>query len=355
MESPIYILGLGNLGKHVAHALKKQSSRTPVTLLLHRESLLEDWQRCGQTIECVRNGASDKLSGYSTDLLSGSSKINNLIVTTKTYKTVQALAPIKHRLGPESSILFLQNGMADLNESQGTIEEVSTSLFKDSKLRPNYWAGITSVGIYKHGPFSIVHAGKGSLILGKVVEERIDASSAADAEGGNFMVQRLLEADRLAATLVEPELLRISQLRKLAANAIINPLTALLGCVNGEVFGSPSRQNVTQQLIAETGAVIRALLPSSAGEEIGEQFSDQVLSQYIMEVATKTAKNSSSMLQDFRAGRETEIGYINGYIVEQAKRLGLPHARNSALVHMIKQGQALSEYDEVIPKLSGSP
>ncbi|KAH8839035.1 hypothetical protein MCOR02_002470 [Pyricularia oryzae] len=347
METPIYILGLGNLGKYVAHALKKQSSRTHVTLLLHRESLLEEWQRCGQTIDCVRDGASDKLSGYSTDLLSGSSPINNLIVTTKTYKTVQALAPIRHRLGPESSILFLQNGM-------GAIEEVSTSLFKDAKLRPNYWAGIASVGIYKHGPFSIVHAGKGSLILGKV-EGRTDASSPADARRGNFMVQRLLESDGLAANLVEPELLRISQLQKLAANAIINPLTALLGCVNGEVFGSSSRKNVIQQLIAETGAVIRALLPSKAGEEIREQFSDQSLSQYITEVATKTAKNSSSMLQDFRAGRETEIGYINGYIVEQAKRLGLPHARNSALVNMIKQRKALSEDDEVIPKLSGPP
>ncbi|TLD12709.1 uncharacterized protein PgNI_03867 [Pyricularia grisea] len=243
----------------------------------------------------------------------------------------------------------------DLSESQGTIEEVSTSLFKDAKLRPSYWAGIASVGIYKHGPFSIVHAGKGSLILGKV-EGRIDAPSAEDVGGGNFMVQRLLEADGLAATLVEPELLRISQLRKLAANAIINPLTALFGCVNGGVFGSPSRQNIIQQLISETGEVIRALLPSSsAREEIGEQFSDQGLSQYILEVATKTAKNSSSMLQDFREGRETEIGYINGYIVEQAKRLGLPHARNSALVDMIKQGKALSEDDEVIPKLSGPP
>lgn len=242
----------------------------------------------------------------------------------------------------------------DLGESQGAIEEVSTSLFKDAKLRPNYWAGIASVGIYKHGPFSIVHAGKGSLILGKV-EGRTDASSPADARRGNFMVQRLLESDGLAANLVEPELLRISQLQKLAANAIINPLTALLGCVNGEVFGSSSRKNVIQQLIAETGAVIRALLPSKAGEEIREQFSDQSLSQYITEVATKTAKNSSSMLQDFRAGRETEIGYINGYIVEQAKRLGLPHARNSALVNMIKQRKALSEDDEVIPKLSGPP
>ncbi|TLS28225.1 hypothetical protein PpBr36_01146 [Pyricularia pennisetigena] len=238
--------------------------------------------------------------------------------------------------------------------SQGTIEEVSASLFKEAELRPNYWAGIASVGIYKHGPFSIVHAGKGSLIIGKV-EGRIDVSSAADMSGGNFMVQRLLEADGLAATLVEPESLKISQFRKLAANAIINPLTALLGCANGEVFGSPSRQDAIQQLIAETGAVIRALLPSSAREEVGEQFSNRGLSQYIMEVATKTAKNSSSMLQDFRAGRETEIGYINGYIVEQAKRLGLPHARNSALVDMIKQGQAIPEDDEVIHKLSGLP
>jgi 2-dehydropantoate 2-reductase len=117
-RTPIYILGIGNLGKLVAHSLRKQSPTTPVTLLLHRESLLSDWAAAGQTIECrTPNGPPDRRNGFSVEPLSGQAQksahgpIRNLIVATKTYMTAAALAPIKHRLGRDSNVLFLQNGM----------------------------------------------------------------------------------------------------------------------------------------------------------------------------------------------------------------------------------------------------
>lgn len=112
----IYILGLGNLGKYVAHGLAQVSPRPSITLLFHRASQSTDWETSDRSIECTRNGLSVKSTGYNTvplwegaSLASGS--IKNLIVATKAYHTSAALRPLQHCLGNDSNVLFLQNGM----------------------------------------------------------------------------------------------------------------------------------------------------------------------------------------------------------------------------------------------------
>jgi 2-dehydropantoate 2-reductase len=121
--SPIHVLGIGNLGKYVAHSLMKQASQ-PVTLIFHRPSLELQWQSAGCGILCATDGVQDKRSGFRVEVLpppSASSSqgplepIKYLIVATKTYMTTNALQLVKNRLNSNSSILFLQNGMGMSN------------------------------------------------------------------------------------------------------------------------------------------------------------------------------------------------------------------------------------------------
>jgi 2-dehydropantoate 2-reductase len=56
----------------------------------------------------------------------------------------------------------------------------------------------------------------------------------------------------------------------------------------------------------------------------------------VLDVAEKTAKNTSSMLQDVRAGRTTEIDYINGYIIRRGRELGIECINNKRLVQLVK-------------------
>lgn len=112
LVQPIHILGIGNLGKLVAHSLRKSYPATPITLLFHRQTLVEEWNNAGQCIEIVRDGVPDRQRGFSYEYVSQErSKIRNLIVATKTYATVQGLKPLKDRLVSSSTLLFLQNGM----------------------------------------------------------------------------------------------------------------------------------------------------------------------------------------------------------------------------------------------------
>ena len=64
----------------------------------------------------MRKGVSDHQSGYDCeDVGKGKGEIRNLILATKTYGTVDALKPLRERLGKGSTLLFLQNGIGMLS------------------------------------------------------------------------------------------------------------------------------------------------------------------------------------------------------------------------------------------------
>jgi len=105
-------------------------------------------------------------------------------------------------------------------------------------------------------------------------------------------------------------------------------------------------------LLLEAAEVIQSLPELRDDPDTATRFSTQNLELKILEAADKTAKNTSSMLQDFRSGRETEIDYINGYIVKRATELGIECETHEAAVKMIKHGTQISvdDAEEHFPK-----
>ncbi len=95
--------------------------------------------------------------------------------------------------------------------------------------------------------------------------------------------------------------------RKLAVNCVINPLTALWNCPNGELRHHTDEINA---ICEEVAAVI---------EREGYHTSADDLRYYVEQVIDSTAENISSMLQDVRAMRHTEIDYITGYLLKRAR------------------------------------
>jgi 2-dehydropantoate 2-reductase len=51
----------------------------------------------------------------------------------------------------------------------------------------------------------------------------------------------------------------------------------------------------------------------------------------------KHGKLKSSSLQSLERGRKTEIDFLNGYVVEQARKVGVPAPLNEAITRMIKE------------------
>lgn len=88
---------------------------------------------------------------------------------------------------------------------------------------------------------------------------------------------------------------------------MINPLTAIWNCPNGELRHHPQE---IMQICEEVAAVI---------EREGHHTSAEDLRDYVMQVIDATAENISSMLQDIRALRHTEIDYINGFLTPRPR------------------------------------
>lgn len=93
--------------------------------------------------------------------------------------------------------------------------------------------------------------------------------------------------------------------RKLVANAVINPLTAIFRVKNGQLLTNPYLKQMMHSLWLETVEVLRL-----QSEELWD---------YLVDICRKTQANESSMLRDIQAKRPTEIDAISGYIIERAK------------------------------------
>jgi 2-dehydropantoate 2-reductase len=333
----IHILGVGNLGRLFAHALAKAESTTPITLLLHRASLVQEWEQAGRRIQVTTDGVLDQTGIFDVELASPEGPqdiIDNLIVTTKAIKTVPALAATKHRLTSNSTILLTQNGM-------GTAEELTEEVFRDASTRPNYLACVTSHGVYSQGPFRSVHAGLASVAIGRV----------AQSTAPQYLIDKVVEAPVLSAREVTPPELLLLQLQKLVVNAMINPLTVIFNCRNGELFNRDAIMRIMRLLLQEASQVIETLPELQGDPTAASRFSEHTLMSVVLDVAEKTAKNTSSMLQDVRAGRDTEIDYINGYIVKRGRSAGVNCKNNEKLVQMVKEGKVITveEASEYFP------
>ena len=95
-------------------------------------------------------------------------------------------------------------------------------------------------------------------------------------------------------------------------NAAMNPVAALTNMTVGDVLDSPSRMLV-ESMIREGMAVARA-----DGVDLGPSFWEKVTT-----LLDKARNHLPSMVEDIRAGRESEVGQLNRQIIEFGKRSGI--------------------------------
>ena len=260
--------------------------------------------------------------------------IYHLIVSVKSPQTVKAIQAVAHRLTQDSSILFLQNGM-------GMIDEVNEKIFPNERHRPTYIVGVVSHGLYANRPFSVVHAGEGTIALG--VLPRIPIGEPPQLEALNqlphsarYLMRTMTRTAVFVAVGFSPTDLLQQQLDKLAVNCIINPLTAVLDCKNGALLYNFYFTRVVRLLLAEISIVIKSLPELKNVPNVNMRFDTLRLERLVSSIANTTAENYSSMVQDIRTGRPTEIDYINGYIVRRGEEMGIQCVMNYMLMHMVK-------------------
>ncbi|KAJ5167324.1 uncharacterized protein N7482_006105 [Penicillium canariense] len=328
---PIHIIGLGSIGSFIAHSLRSLPKPPPVHLLIHRKSLYDEFASKGWNLglRVSEEGTLQEQGGFDAELLSESASsepIHNLIVAVKASATIAALKPIQHRLGPQSTICLFQNGL-------GQIEDLNERIFTDQAARPTYMVGIMRHGVYLRSPTEAILSG----LNGRAAIGVVDAADQRPRQSNpQFLLDTLLRSPILRCEQLEWKDLLHNQLLKLAANCVLNPLTAILNVRNGVIKENPDLQPLIQRLLEEISLVFQNLpelkdLPSDQKDH----FSVGSLQTVVMDTIEKTAGNSSSMREDVRKGRATEIEYINGWILRRGKELGIECDANAGLTQLV--------------------
>jgi 2-dehydropantoate 2-reductase len=204
-------------------------------------------------------------------------------------------------LGRPSLVITLQNGV-------GNRELLAETLGAD-----RVGQGVTALGATLLGPGGVRHAGQGSTVFG-----------AAPNPAGMGQLADLFRACGLPAELSDD--LDALVWGKLLVNVGINALTALLRVPNGALADTAEARELVAAAVAEAAAVARA-----RGARL--PYDDPL--EHVLAVARATGANRSSMLQDVLRGSPTEIATINGAVVREAQRLGVPTPVNQLLSALV--------------------
>jgi len=287
-----HVLGAGAIGCLFADALACDT-----TLLLRGGAAP------GERQLRVERGDNQSERTVSVQAATASGTIDHLLVTTKAYDAATAVRSLAQRLGPDSVVVLLVNGM-------GVAEEIRPLLPTD-----RIYAGTTTEGAYRLAPLHIRHAGRGATHIGSL-------SASLPATPPWFSA---FEASELDCTW-EREI-NAALWQKLAVNCVINPLTALHRCQNGEL----SRR---ADLASEVEALCQEIMQVSVAA--GFTQTARKLRRSVATVIAGTADNRSSMLEDVENARPTEIEYITGYLLDTAARHGIDAAHNRELYEKVK-------------------
>jgi 2-dehydropantoate 2-reductase len=233
------------------------------------------------------------------DLIENRQRFFNALVLVKSWQTERTAKQLVDYLLPNGNVLTLQNGLGN--------REVLVRYFGEG----NVFTGVTTNGATLLGPGLVKSGGNGTISL----SDNLTMSLFVDwFQCAGFTVQFVPDMDGIIWG-------------KLVANAAINPLTALLGILNGELLHSHSARVLLTKVALEVASI-------AIGKGIQLPFVDPIYE--VEEIARKTAENRSSMLQDFQRGAPTEIDAICGSIIRTGTELGIPTPLNETLYHLVK-------------------
>lgn len=214
-------------------------------------------------------------------------------------------------------------------EEAGLVGSPRILVIANGLQRGPFHLGLLYGGAYLAPDGSLVAGGKNELLAGNL------------GLGEN-------EIDALLGPLASPFLhpvrddhLQIRMWHKLALNCVINPLTAIHDRPNGALLEQASANQI-DAILGEVDRVAEADCAAQAWTRDrwrAPQFENSLaaLRAAVESLIAATAGNSSSMREDIRAGRESEIDALNGAVAALGERYNLACPVNADLARQVHE------------------
>ena len=320
----VHILGAGALGSLWGAQLARAG--VPTTMLVRPSSPLLAGH-CGIRVRELWRGDAEKAPNSTARVAFESSSspsldpIRTLLVLTKAFSAREAIEGVAHRLSGSDSMIFLL-----CNAGLAVTDEVRASpLLQHCPL---------ILGTTTHGAFlethaediAVVWAGSGKCWFGSADPLKPPPEKLRSRLG-------ILASSGLTSGTPDQEI-SVRLWQKLAANAALNPLTALGQKLNGEVLECSADRQAMEEVVEEVAAVARQKFGPDPALSAPE------LLDFVTRCALDNKRNRSSMFQDVLLQRRTEIDHLNGWVVSCGIQLGIPTPRNKQLFDAVQSLEA---------------
>lgn len=304
----ILMVGAGSVGGFFGAHLAKIN---PHVSFLLRPKTLAAVKQNGLTIRSAKGSftvhpqaASDPRDLPKPDLI---------ILSVKAYDLDEVLTQIEPVLTDQTVILTLQNGV-------DTEDRIVTRLQRDCVV-----GGVAFIYSKIAAPGVIDHYKKGTVAIGEMMGHQSPRLLA---------IADLFKQAGIPCQLTED--VRRSKWEKMCWNCVFNPLTVMIDDKVAKALDHPEMLRVIQQIVGEVMAVAAAVKVPLASD----------MAEKVVRWTSEIRDIHTSMYDDWKAGRPTEIDFLNGYVAKVGREFGIPTPLNDMLTAVIK---TITERDRTGP------
>lgn len=298
MPMKIAVIGAGALG--CLFGGRFTASGYDTWLLHHRQSYVDRLNEGGLVLE-EKDGKPVEIDVKATTDAATVGQADLVLVFVKSHQTETALDEHAACIGPETSLLSLQNGLRHYERLVAFAGE------------DRAFAGVTYQGAVVEEPGYVRVTSTGPSTFGGTNET--DARRIASVlEGAGLPVERVGDP---RPTIWAKQLVSLP----------IKPLAALTRLSNGELVATDETRELMERIVGEAERVAE-----SRGIDLPM---DDPMTE-VVETCEESHSHYSSMLQDVRAERKTEIDDVNGAIVDLAREEGIDVPVNELVTKLVR-------------------
>jgi 2-dehydropantoate 2-reductase len=294
----ILMVGAGSVGGFFGAHLAKNN---PNVSFLLRPKTLAAVKQNGLTIRSAKGSftvhppaASDPRDLQKPDLI---------ILSVKAYDLDEVMDQIEPVLTDQTVILTLQNGV-------DTEDRILARFQRDCVV-----GGVAFIYSKIAAPGVIDHYKKGAVAIGELM--------------GHQSPRLLAIADLFKQAGIPCQLtddVRRSKWEKMCWNCVFNPLTVMIDDKVAKALDHPEMLRVIHQIVGEVMAVAAAVKVPLAAD----------MAEKVVRWTSEIRDIHTSMYDDWKAGRPTEIDFLNGYVAKVGREVGIPTPLNDLLTAVIK-------------------
>lgn len=243
-----------------------------------------------------------------TSELNANYKPDVVLLTTKSFDTENAMHELQPLIADDSVVISLQNGI-------GNEEIIARYVGKERTMGGTV---ITGFEMSKQGE----------------VEVTVSAATTKIGELNNEITPRSTKIVAIFNDAGIPsdavDNIQMHIWAKALYSAALNPLSAIFRVEYGKLT-DPHSFAIIEALIHEAFEVAKA-----EGVELFWNSAEEYLDYLRREQIPPTEKHHSSMLNDIKRGKKTEIDFLNGVFVTLGKKHNIPTPVNETIVREIK-------------------